>query len=243
MLLFDDFEDFSEKKVMIGLSCGINSAAVLIWVCNLPDDCKPKELHLFYSHFKEYSPDTLQFCLDLWSYAQKHCPSVIYKQIDNSIIDYFRGENMIPHPMLSPCTRKLKIHPMNEYKREHGIEIDMIGYVRDEARRYIRMKGKDPNFDEKRFPILGWNNEWCFAYVKNAIGWYPEIYDIVEKGKRVFKHNNCLPCKNMNTKDFRLVEKYYPKYASEAQKLAEELGTYWGRDESVTVGCSFCEFD
>jgi len=27
------------------------------------------------------------------------------------------------------------------------------------------------------------------------------------------------------------------------QKLAEELGTYWGRDESVTVGCSFCEFD
>jgi len=44
MLLFDDFEDFSEKKVMIGLSGGINSAAVLIWVCNLPGDCKPKEL-------------------------------------------------------------------------------------------------------------------------------------------------------------------------------------------------------
>jgi len=102
MLLFEDIEDFSDKKALIGLSGGINSAAVLVWVCNLPDDCKPKELHLFYSHFREHSPDTLQFCLDLWSYAKERCPNVIYKQIDNSILSFFRDQKMIPHPMVSP---------------------------------------------------------------------------------------------------------------------------------------------
>lgn len=243
MLLFNEEEDFSENKVLIGLSGGINSAAVLVWVCDLPADYKPKELHLFYSHLKEHSPDTLQFVLDLWTYAKSKCQNVFYKQIDNSVLDFFKSENFIPHPMFSPCTNKLKIEPMNAYKREHGIDVDLIGYVREEARRIKRMQVKDKNFSEKRFPISGWDNEFCFPYVKNAIGWYPEIYDITENKKRVFKHNNCLPCKNMNQKDFEAVEKYYPKYASEAQRLADDLHSHWGRVEGQTVGCSFCEFD
>lgn len=229
--------------MLIGLSGGINSAAILVWVCDLPDDCKPKELHLFYSHFKEHSPDTLQFVLDLWTYAKGKCQNVFYKQIDNSVLDFFKGEKFIPHPKFSPCTSNLKIEPMNAYKREHGIDVDLIGYVREEARRIKRMQTKDKNFNEKRFPISGWDNEFCFPYVKNAIGWYPKIYDIREKGKRVFKHNNCLPCKNMNQNDFESVEKYYPKYASEAQRLADELDSHWGRIEGQTIGCSFCEFD
>lgn len=225
--------DYSNVKVMIGLSGGINSMAVLVWLANY--ELKPKELHLFYAHFEEHSPGTLEFVLAGVEYAKKNFEKVIYKQTNNSVLDYFRRQKMIPHPTSAPCTRFLKIEPMVSYAFENGITVDLVGYVRSEKRRVKNMqsKGADNLFMSKQFPILQQDNEWCFDVVKKEIGFYPAIYDIKNaKGKRVFTHNNCLPCKNMQIDDFEEVKEFFPDYWQKAMDLSNDLQKYWGRSEN-----------
>ena len=250
-------KDYSNTKVMIGLSGGINSMAVLVWLANY--ELKPKELHLFYAHFEEHSPGTLEFVLAGVEYARRNFETVIYKQTNNSVLDYFKEQKMIPHPTAAPCTRFLKIEPMVTYAFENGITVDLVGYVKSEKRRVKNMqsKGADNLFMSKQFPILQQDNEWCFDVVKDAIGFYPSIYDIRNaKGKRVFTHNNCLPCKNMQIDDFEEVKEFYPEYWQKAMDLSNELQKYWGRSENdfyTTFGrpdlglekqpCEVCNFD
>lgn len=225
--------DYSNVKVMIGLSGGINSMAVLVWLANY--ELKPKELHLFYAHFEEHSPGTLEFVLAGVEYAKQNFETVIYKQTNNSVLDYFREQKMIPHPTAAPCTRFLKIEPMVAYAFENGITVDLVGYVRSEKRRVKNMKSKgaDNLFMSKQFPILQQDNEWCFDVVKKEIGFYPAIYDIRNaKGKRVFTHNNCLPCKNMQIDDFEEVKEFFPDYWQKAMDLSTDLQKYWGRSEN-----------
>ena len=225
--------DYRNVKVMIGLSGGINSMAVLVWLANY--ELKPKELHLFYAHFEEHSPGTLEFVLAGVEYAKRNFDTVIYKQTNNSVLDYFKEQKMIPHPTAAPCTRFLKIEPMVTYAFENGITVDLVGYVRTEKRRVKNMqsKGADNLFMSKQFPILQQDNEWCFDVVKKEIGFYPAIYDIRNaKGKRVFTHNNCLPCKNMQIDDFEEVKEFFPDYWQKAMELSNELQKYWGRSEN-----------
>ena len=75
--------------------------------------------------------------------------------------------------------------------------------------------------------------------VDKHIGWHPEIYDIIdENGKRVFKHNNCLPCKNMYPKDMENVKTYYPAFYQQTIQLSAELGKYWGRMKQIFIPTS-----
>jgi 3'-phosphoadenosine 5'-phosphosulfate sulfotransferase (PAPS reductase)/FAD synthetase len=233
--LFIEYQDYSDKNVLIGLSGGINSMAVLCWLAQYPEEYKPKTLHLFYAHFVEHSPDTEQFVHEGLEYAKKHFKDVHFKQTNNSVIDFFREQKMIPHPMIAPCTRLLKIMPMAEYAKENNIDIDLVGYVKEEKRRIKNMHAKNPEtIKTKGFPIADKENEWCFQIVKKEIGWYPKIYDIKDtKGKRVFPHNNCLPCKNMQTSDFEEVRKYYPEYWQKAIDLSKELQKHWGRSKDT----------
>lgn len=270
---------------MIGLSGGINSMAVLCWLATYP--LKPKELHLFYAHFEEHSPGTLEFVLDGVEYAKNKFETVTYKQTNNSVLDYFESQNMIPHPTAAPCTRFLKIEPMVNYAFENGIGIDLVGYIRTEKRRVKNMQSKGANnlFMSKQFPILSEDNEWCFETVKREIGYYPAIYDLrwsdaglIEfvkanlyrlpedvqkkllkkwgKPERVFTHNNCLPCKNMQLDDLLLVEYFFATYWKNAKDLSDRLKKYWGRnadDFYTTFGrpdlgyekqpCEVCAFD
>jgi len=232
--MFIEFEDYSDKKVLIGLSGGINSMAVLCWLSEIPKEYRPKELHLFYAHFKEHSPDTLHFVIAGVSFAEEHFDNVIYTQTDNSVIDFFKDQKMIPHPMIAPCTRVLKIEPMMKYAKENDIDIDLVGYVREEKRRIKNMWQKNPSTKEtKGFPIADKPNEWCFQIVKKMIGWYPKIYDIKNAdGTRVFPHNNCLPCKNMTSDDFNMVKLHYPEYWGAAMELSEQLEKHWGRNKT-----------
>ena len=101
------------EKYMIGLSGGINSMAVLCWLIEQPD--KPKEIHLYYAHFAEHSPDTFQFVADGIRYARKHFDKVTVRITSNSVLRFFEEQKMIPHPKVSPCSRKLKIEPMELY--------------------------------------------------------------------------------------------------------------------------------
>src|SRR5688572_17948921 len=170
------------KRIMVGLSGGINSAAVLIWL--ILSGYKPLEVHLYYAHFREHSPDTFQFVADLIRYARKNFETVHVTITKNSVIDFFRNQKMIPHPAISPCSRKLKIEPMSKYCFDHKIDIDLIGYVKSELKR--RANGAyDPQMTMfeavKEYPIGNFTDEWCFEIVKKHIGWYPAIYDILDK--------------------------------------------------------------
>jgi len=229
---------------MIGLSGGINSMAVLCWLGEQPSECHPQELHLFYADFKEHSDDTIQFVIDGLFWARGKFNKVIYAQSDNSVMDFFEENNFIPHPTNSICSRELKIIPMKIYCYKNNIQLDLVGYVRNEIKRMKRQleKGTNDLFFSKAFPIIGKDDEWCFEIVKRCIGWYPKIYDIREEGKRVFKHNNCLPCKNMTPKQFEDVRKYFPEKYARALQVEAATDKYFGRSKCDT-GCAVCDFD
>lgn len=178
--------DYSQSKMMIPLSGGINSAAVLCFIGEL----HPKELHLYYSHFKEHSPDTFKFVKDCIYYARRVFKNVKVKITRNSVNAFFIKENIIPHPSISPCSVDLKIIPRELYCKEHSIDTILVGFVASEKRRMNRQV----TYGDKRvqYPLIGIDDADCFALVKNTIGWYPAIYDIKDdNGKQTFKHNNC----------------------------------------------------
>lgn len=231
--------DYSNKKVLIPLSGGINSAAVLCFLGeHHPEHLKPLELHLFYSHFKEHSPETMPFVVDLMRWARFKFSDVRLKITRDSVNRFFEKQHMIPHPSISPCSIELKIKPRLAYVEKNGIDVELLGFVKEDFKRYKR--AQKYNTERVRYPILEWSNEDCFKIVKECIGWYPPIYDIKEKrGKRtlrVFSHNNCLPCKNMTTNQLANVAKYYPSYAARAQETAAKIpGAYWGRDDVPDV--------
>lgn len=253
--------NLQNEKILIGLSGGINSMAVL---CNLVESgVKPAEVHLFYAHFDEHSPDTFQFVADGIRYARKHFEVVKVKIIHHSILRFFEEVKMILHPARGLCSWKLKIVPINQYAFENDIQIDLIGYVKEELKRRTEKKQKaiqkaQPTMDlwnvQKIYPIGEFSDEWCFGIVKKHIGWWPKIYDIKdENGKRIFKHNNCLPCKNMYPHELEAIKEHYPKYFEQAMKLSNKLKAHYGRDKAefyATFGrdlgqestCEVCKF-
>lgn len=246
---------YEGQKVMIGLYGGINSMAVLCWL--IESGQKPSELHLFYAHFSEHSPDTFQFVADGIRLARKHFSNVLVKITKNSVLAYFEKFKMIPHPVRSTCSYHLKIAPMETYCLDNGVTVDLVGYVRTEAKRIKRMKASEANnlFLTKDFPIGLLTDEWCFEIVDRLVGWHPSIYDLKNQhGKRLFKHNNCLPCKNMHMKDMKAVAEHFPEHMSNAVALSNRLNAYWGRDadayytefgrEDYEPGqCETCAFD
>lgn len=223
------------KKIQIGLSGGINSAAVLMWL--FESGQVPKELHLYYAHFRQHSRDTAHFVVELMRFARRVFPNVITIITRNDVIQFFDEQHMIPHPAISPCSKKLKIDPMDAYSFRHGIEINLIGYVKEELK---RRAGRAAKYEKnimfeahKTYPIGEFSDEWCFEIVKKHLGWYPAIYDIRdEQGNRIFKHNNCLPCKNMTTDQLAAVEKYFPLEFEDAMRLSGKLKRHWGRDSA-----------
>lgn len=233
--------DYNGLKVLLPLSGGINSMACLCWLGEeVPPDRWPLELHLHYSHFIEHSPDTFKFVADGIRYARRRFPWVKATILRNSVNAYFIKSNMIPHPTISPCSRELKVIPRRNYFQEHNLDIELIGYVDTDQRRYRKLSARTPH---ARFPVLEWSKQDCLDYVKKVIGWYPAIYDIKdENGKDVFSHNNCLPCKNMHPKQLQNVAKYYPEYAKKAQATADAIpGAYWGREDIGVFACDVCE--
>lgn len=234
--------DYSGLKILLPLSGGINSAACLCWLGEaVSRERWPEELHLHYSHFKEHSPGTLRFVLALIKYAKRRFPCVKWTVLRNSVNQYFREQKMIPHPTISPCSRELKVIPRRNYFQLHELDIELIGYVNTDQRRFRNLSARVPH---ARFPVLEWSKQDCLDYVKSVIGWYPPIYDIKdENGKDVFSHNNCLPCKNMHPKQLQNVARYFPEYAREAQRTADAIpGAYWGREDVPEVfACNVCE--
>lgn len=227
--------DIHGKRVMIGLSGGINSMAVLCWLATTT--AQPSELHLYYAHFKEHSPDTWAFVRSGIEFARSYFPRVVVRVTRTSVLEYFRHQRMIPHPTNGTCSKYLKILPMQAYSAQHGIEVDLIGYVRHELKRRSAGQSKRLKPDlfsaRKLYPIGEFSDEWCLNIVDEMIGWHPRIYDHQDsQGGRLFKHNNCLPCKNMYPKDIEAVQLHYSENYRNALQLSAELKRYWGRDEA-----------
>jgi hypothetical protein len=241
--LFDEYTDFSAKKVLIGLSGGINSMAALCYLAKYyPKKFYPKELYLFYADFLEHSPDTFDFVLSGRDYARKNFNFVKTKISLNSINEYFRQENMIAHPSISPCSINLKILPMQKWFDEMQMDFDLIGYVREESRRWDRQIKK--NVKNKLYIISHLSNDDCFKIVKNEIGWYPSLYDLRgDKRKRIFAHNNCLLCKNMDDESLDNTRIFYPDKMEAADETAEITKSYWGRKTTPKEFiCDHCLF-
>jgi 3'-phosphoadenosine 5'-phosphosulfate sulfotransferase (PAPS reductase)/FAD synthetase len=265
--LFPEHKDYSGQKVLLGLSGGINSMAVLCWLAEGPKEFYPAELHLYYTHLVEHSPDTFQFVADGVRWARKAFPCVIFRMSRGSAIELFRQQKMIPHPTKPLCSIRLKIEPVERYMVENGITVNLVGYVKKEAvrrasRMAMRTKSELNNVISKgisvSFPISKYSDNWCFTIVDKHIGWHPVIYDIRERGKKVFTHNNCLPCMHMEEPDLKATAKHYPKYMKKALDLSGELKRHWGRDADsfyTTFGredyekeykpqpCEVCAFD
>jgi len=263
--------DYTNEEVGCPLSAGINSMATLCWLANY--EFKPKNIYIFYAHFKEHSPESFDFVLAGVEYAKKHFENVIFEYTENSILDFFEQEKMIPHPTFAPCTMQLKIKPANAFLSKHNCTIDLVGYVRSEQRRITNMESKGANnlFLSKHFPIRDFTDENCFELVKKEIGWYPKIYDLkwndigfinfvnanlyrfdeqIQKklfkktgsDKPVFKHNNCLPCKNMQLDDILCVEYFYPDFYQSSMELSKKLKKHWGRDKDSFVDAFMTTF-
>lgn len=278
------FGDMEGQKVLIGLSGGINSMAVL---CHLKESgIKPSELHLFYAHFIEHSPDTFRFVADGIRYARKNFDNVFVRIEKNSIINWFEKNKMIPHPAISPCSRLLKIERINKYAFDNGITIDLVGYVKHELKRRAANQNKNKETGlfslDKMYPIGEMTDDWCFDIVDKHIGWHPRIYNLmwndpdfvswvnsnyqfwppeiakdvlkrIGKSERIFKHNNCLPCKNMYPHEMIAIEYFYGDYYKNAMALSDRLKKHWGRDKDQfysTFGrdlgqestCEVCKF-
>lgn len=259
LLTLSQIQDFSENRVMIPISGGINSAAVLCFIAEkFPEEFKPDFLFLYYTHLEEHSPETLRFVRDLFAYSRKKFRNIKFGYNRASVNEFFISQNMIPHPSLSPCSTKLKIEPQLAEAVNNQIDIQLVGYVKNEMRRYRRAKKfEDRNPVKVEFPILEFSEDDCFDLVKKFIGWYPSIYDIrwtryhfeiglcTEKqiGKRVFLHNNCLPCKNMSEDQLRAVAYFFPVYAKRAMETQQIIpNAYWGRDDIPDIfKCDICE--
>lgn len=237
-----DAVNYSGLKVLLPLSGGINSMACLCWLGEaVSPERWPLELHLHYSHFTEHSPDTFKFVADGIRYARKRFPWVKATILRNSVNKYFLKSKMIPHPTISPCSRELKVIPARNYFQLHDLDIELIGYVNTDMRRFKNLSARN---EHARFPVLEWSKQECLDYVKRVIGWYPAIYDIKdENGKDVFSHNNCLPCKNMHPKQLQNVARHFPKFARIAEQTASAIpGAYWGREDVPEVfACDVCE--
>lgn len=254
-------EHLKEQDILVGLSGGINSAAVL---CHLKESgIQPRELHLFYVHFKEHSPDTYHFVADCVRFARKHFKKVYFRMERQSILEWFEKNKMIPHPANSPCSRILKIERIALYAMEHDIKIDLVGYVKKEVKRRAESAAKYNTGElDKQYPIGGFDDDWCFDIVERNIGWFPKLYShkwnnpdfaiwvtmnkhywppeiakyITKRiglDKRIFMHNNCLPCKNMYPWELVVIEFFYPEYFREAMLLSDRLKKYFGRDKDL----------
>lgn len=222
---------YDNKNCSLGLSGGINSAALLCYLKKI--GARPKSLHLFYAHFIEHSPDTFHFVADCIRWAKNNFDNVHVKITKNTVLGFFEEEKFIPHPKISPCSNKLKIEPMMLYCSINNIDIDLVGYVKGEKKRYEKASKRQVQGDlffRKDFPIKIFDDNWCFEIVDEMIGWHPAIYDIKENGERIFKHNNCLPCKNATIDELKMVEKYYPEYMLKANMLSDKLKSHWGRN-------------
>lgn len=255
-------EHLNGQKVLLGLSAGINSMAVL---CHLKEQgIKPSELHLFYAHFQEHSPDSFRFVSAGVRFARNNFDNVFFRMERHSIIRWFEQQKMIPHPAISPCSRILKIERINNYAFDNGIAIDLVGYVKHELKRRAEGQAKNKEIGlfslDKQYPIGDFTDEWCFEIVDRNIGWHPAIYDLmyddsdfmswvnlnfrfwppaiaadvkrrIGNHERVFKHNNCLPCKNMYPHEIIAISFFYEGYYKDAMLLSERLKKHWGRNK------------
>jgi 3'-phosphoadenosine 5'-phosphosulfate sulfotransferase (PAPS reductase)/FAD synthetase len=250
---FVEFEDYSDKRILIGLSGGINSAAIICFLATeYPKEYLPKEIHFFYAHFDDHSPDTMDFVLDCVKYSYQKFNRVFVKITHQSMEQFCTESNMIPHPTNSACSRLMKREPIMEYYDEQDLDFDLVGYVRSEKNRIERQQSyNNAQSKNKAYPIITMTDHDCEVICEKEIGWIPAIYKIKDNnGKRLFKHNNCLPCKNMHDKEMKVVKEHFPDYYDRALKLTKKLSEstgkeiHWGRtDEIDELICPTCEWD
>ena len=104
-----------------------------------------------------------------------------------------------PHTLGGWCNSRLKIKPINKYKREVGDCLMYVGIATDEPKRLARMQKNEIS------PLAewGWTEQDCLQYLKEK-GLENPLY-------RKFKRTGCWFCPKQNKKSLEIVYRDYPK--------------------------------
>ncbi len=88
-----------------------------------------------------------------------------------------------------------------------------------------------------------WGHELHPTQRKTIQKYHSQGFNNMRKSYRVFKHNNCLICKNMHQWEIFMIRIFYPDYYNRAMTTAKKLNSYWGRsDEFINENsdCAIC---
>ena len=104
-----------------------------------------------------------------------------------------------PHTLGGWCNSRLKIKPINKYKREVGDCLMYVGIAADEPKRLARMQKNEIS------PLAewGWTEQDCLQYLKEK-GLENPLY-------RKFKRTRCWFCPKQNKKSLEIVYRDYPE--------------------------------
>ena len=155
-------------------------------------------------------------------------------KIDRDIVGYVRHE-------YSRINRQIEKGVKNkDYLIRHLSDEDCFSIVEKHFGWFpdiYKFKWSDKRIGEA---LEKWGNELSEKQFNTIKKYHSQGFNNMRKSYRVFKHNNCLPCKNMHQWEIFLLRIFYPGYYKRAMDLAEELGSYWGRSDEIVNENSDC---
>ena len=156
-------------------------------------------------------------------------------KIDIDIIGYVRSEySRIKRQIERGVTNK-------EYLIAHLSDEDCFYLVEKEIGWFPKIysyKWIDKRIGEA---LKKWGHELDPKQRKTIKKYHKQGFNNMSQTYRVFKHNNCLPCKNMHQWELFMVRVFYKDQYDKAIKLAKKLGSHWGREGKEVNELTDCE--
>ena len=155
-------------------------------------------------------------------------------KIDRDIVGYVRHEYKRINRQIERGVQG------KDYLIRHLSDEDCFSIVKNHFGWYpgiYSIKWNDPKIGEA---IEKWGHELHETQLRTLKKYYRQGYNNMRKSYRVFKHNNCLICKNMHQWEIFLVRIFYPDYYNRAMQTAEKLNSFWGRSDEIVNENSDC---
>lgn len=155
-------------------------------------------------------------------------------KIDRDIVGYVRHE-------YSRINRQIERGVKGkDYLIRHLSDEDCFSIVEKYLGWYpeiYKMKWSDPRISAA---LDKWGDELHENQRRTIEKYHRQGYNNMRKSYRVFKHNNCLPCKNMHQWELFMVRVFFPDEYKNAMETANKLGAYWGRSDEIVNENSDC---
>lgn len=196
------------QKHIVSWSGGKDSTAMLLRMIEL--DYKIDEIIFvdirFNNEIGGELPEMYEYIDQVEKYIQRPITRIKseYTFKDYFYKEYEKGKRKgsiygFPHTLGGWCNSRLKIKPINKYKREVGDCLMYVGIAADEPKRLARMQKNEVS------PLAewGWTEQDCLQYLKEK-GLENPLY-------KKFKRTGCWFCPKQNKKSLEIVYRDYPK--------------------------------